>query len=109
MKNTTHPFADRPAASTAAAPEGRPMPVRRPYLWLLALPFAWQVAMAPVINGVALRPFGLPFPMVWQMAGVVFSSLVFALVFRLDRAAGLEREEAWQVDGADLSAGAGGR
>jgi hypothetical protein len=32
--------------------------------------------------------------MVWQMAGVVFASLVFALVFHLDRRAGLEEEEA---------------
>ena len=36
---------------------------------------------------------GLPFPLVWQMAGVLFATLVFALVFELDRRAGVEDEE----------------
>jgi hypothetical protein len=66
----------------------------RPHLVLLALPFIWQVGCIPLVNEVALRPLGMPFPMVWQMAGVVFASLVFALVFHLDRRAGLEEEEA---------------
>lgn len=70
-----------------------PPVVRRPYLWLLALPFAWQLGMAPFINEVRFTPFGLPFALAWQMAGVVLASLVFALVFALDRRAGLEREE----------------
>jgi hypothetical protein len=65
----------------------------RRHLWLLVLPFAWQLGMAPLVNEVSLKPFGLPFPMAWQMAGVVLSSLVFALVFHLDRRAGLEDEE----------------
>jgi len=78
---------DSPHAAEAGAPPARP------YLWLLILPFVWQVAGIPVINDVAWRPFSMPFPMVWQMAGVVFASLVFALVFYLDRQAGLEVEE----------------
>jgi hypothetical protein len=65
----------------------------RHHLWLLCLPFIWQLGLAPLINDVALRPFGMPFPMAWQMAGVVLSSLVFALVFHLDQRAGLETEE----------------
>lgn len=65
----------------------------RPHLVLLVLPFIWQVACIPLVNDVAMRPFGMPFPMVWQMAGVVFASLIFALVFHLDRRAGLEQEE----------------
>lgn len=67
---------------------------KRPHLALLALPFIWQVGCIPLVNEVALRPFGMPFPMVWQMAGVVFASLIFGLVFHLDRRAGLEGEEA---------------
>lgn len=67
---------------------------QRPHLWLLVLPFVWQVACIPLVNDVAMRPFGMPFPMVWQLAGVVFASIVFAVVFHLDRRAGLEEEEA---------------
>ena len=55
--------------------------------WLLLLPFAWQVGGAPLVNDIALRPFSLPFPMAWQMAGIVFTTLVIALVYRLDRRA----------------------
>jgi hypothetical protein len=66
---------------------------RHRYLWLLSLPFIWQLGMVPFINDVSLRPFGLPFALAWQMAGVVLASLVFALVFELDRRAGLETEE----------------
>jgi hypothetical protein len=55
--------------------------------WLLVLPFVWQVALIPLVNDVAWRPLGLPFPLVWQLAGVVFATLVIALVHRLDRRA----------------------
>lgn len=67
--------------------------VRRRHLWLLCLPFVWQLGLAPLANEVAFKPLGLPFPLVWQMAGVLFATLVFALVFELDRRAGLEDEE----------------
>jgi hypothetical protein len=55
--------------------------------WLLVLPFIWQVAMIPLVNDVTWRPLGLPFPLVWQLAGVVFATLIIALVHRLDRRA----------------------
>lgn len=55
--------------------------------WLLILPFVWQVALIPLVNGIAWRPLGLPFPLVWQLAGVVFATLIIALVHRLDRRA----------------------
>ncbi len=58
--------------------------------WLLVLPFVWQIALVPLVNDVAWRPFGLPFAMVWQMAGIVFASLVIALVHALDNRAGRE-------------------
>jgi len=45
----------------------------------------WQVGGAPLVNDIALRPFSLPFPMAWQMAGIVFTTLIIALVYRLDR------------------------
>jgi len=58
---------------------------RRLHRWLLLTPFVWQAGLAPLVNDIALRPFGLPFPMAWQMAGVVLTSAVIAIVFRLDR------------------------
>lgn len=66
----------------------------RMYRGLLVLPFVWQVGAVPLVNDVAWAPWGLPFPMLWQMTGVVFASLVFALVFLLDRRHGVEAEEA---------------
>jgi hypothetical protein len=53
--------------------------------WLLAAPFAWQAGLAPLVNDVALQPFGLPFPMVWQMLGILLTSVCIAIVYRLDR------------------------
>ncbi|HWU02779.1 MAG TPA: DUF3311 domain-containing protein, partial [Novosphingobium sp.] len=58
-------------------------PFRRADL-LLALPFVWQLVLAPWANGVEWRPFGLPFPMVWQMAGILFATVVLALRYALD-------------------------
>jgi hypothetical protein len=60
---------------------------RRRHRGLLVLPFAWQIALVPFVNDVAWRPFGLPFPMVWQMAGVLFASLIIAIVHSLDKRA----------------------
>ena len=62
-----------------------PRAPRRTHRWLLLLPFVWQVGGAPLVNDIALRPFSLPFPMAWQMAGIVFTTLIIALVYRLDR------------------------
>lgn len=70
------------------------VPARHTYRWLLAIPFVWQAALAPAINDVAWTPFGLPFPMLWQMAGIVLTSAVIALVFHFDRAYGIDDEEA---------------
>ena len=56
--------------------------------WLLVLPFIWQLAMVPFVNDIAWRPLGLPFPMFWQMAGIVFATIVIALVHALDKRAG---------------------
>jgi hypothetical protein len=71
---------------------------RRWHRWLLALPFIWQVGMVPVVNDVAVRPFSLPFPMVWQMAGVIVTTVVIAIVFTLDRR--LEPDEEEQTEGS---------
>ncbi|HEY9270533.1 MULTISPECIES: DUF3311 domain-containing protein [Achromobacter] len=67
---------------------------RQLHRWLLILPFIWQAVLAPWVNDVAYRPLGLPFPMAWQMAGIVLASIVIGAVFRLDRLAGVEDEEA---------------
>ena len=64
-----------------------PAAPRRHHRWLLLLPFVWQVALVPWANGVRLRPLGLPFPMTWQMAGVVLTTAVIGLVLVLDRRA----------------------
>lgn len=63
-------------------------PARRSPRWhrlLLGVPFLWQVALVPVVNDVAVRVWSLPFPMVWQMAGILVTTLVLAAVLRLDR------------------------
>ena len=58
---------------------------RRPHRWLLLLPFVWQAGLAPVVNDVAWRPLSLPFPMAWQMAGIVLTTAVIGVVFAIDR------------------------
>ena len=71
-------------------------PTRRSlsHRWLLVLPFVWQVALVPVVNEVGLAPLHIPFPMLWQLLGIVFATMVIGLVFRLDRRAGVDRDEA---------------
>lgn len=59
--------------------------IKRPHRWLLLIPFLWQVGCIPLVNDVAWRPFSLPFPMVWQMAGIVLTTIVIAIVFAIDR------------------------
>jgi hypothetical protein len=78
---------------TTSPPE-RNQPLRLSHRWLLLLPFVWQAFLAPVVNDIAWRPLGMPFAMAWQMAGIVFASVVIAIVFRLDAAAGVDEEEA---------------
>jgi hypothetical protein len=53
--------------------------------WLLLVPFAWQVGLAPLVNDVVAQPFGLPFPMVWQMLGILITTACIAIVYRIDR------------------------
>ena len=62
-----------------------PAATRRHHRWLLLVPFGWQVALAPWANEVQSRPLGLPFPMAWQLAGIVLSTLVIGAVLALDR------------------------
>ncbi len=62
------------------------LPARRAtHRWLLLLPFVWQVGLIPVVNDLPLRPFGLPFPMFWQMLGILVTTGVIGIVLRLDR------------------------
>lgn len=69
---------------------------RRWHRWLLLLPFIWQVGFVPLVNDISWRPLSLPFPMVWQMAGVIFATLVIAVVFAIDRR--LDRVETCTLD-----------
>lgn len=72
---------------------------RRLHRWLLVLPFGWQLALAPVVNDVPLAPLGVPFPMLWQLLGIVFTTIVIGVVFRLDRKSGVDDEEAALLTG----------
>ncbi len=63
------------------------MNTRKAYRWLLWVPFVWQAALAPWSNGVQWRPLGLPFPMAWQMAGILVTTAVLWCVYRFDQAA----------------------
>lgn len=76
---------------TSTGGHGRP---RLSHRWLLLFPFVWQACLAPAVNDIAFTPFGMPFPMVWQMAGIVLTSVVIGFVFRLDARAGVDDEEA---------------
>lgn len=70
-------------------------PARRStaHRWLLVLPFGWQVLLVPAVNDVPYAPFSIPFPMFWQMLGIVFASVVIGIVFVLDRRAGVHDDE----------------
>jgi hypothetical protein len=76
----------RPDPGSASQGEAPDAP-RRSYRhrWLLLLPFIWQIGLAPMANDVVARPLGLPFPMVWQMLGILVATAVIAMVFRIDR------------------------
>jgi hypothetical protein len=75
------------------------------YRWLLIVPFIWQALLASAVNDVAFRPFGVPFPMVWQMAGIVVTSMVIGLVFHLDQRNSVEQEEAAFLAATSASSG----
>lgn len=62
------------------------MKVSNPYHGLLLVPFLWQAALAPWSNGVLWQPFGLPFPMAWQMAGILVTTAILWWVNRCDKA-----------------------
>jgi Protein of unknown function (DUF3311) len=57
----------------------------RGHYWLLAVPFVWQLGLAPFVNHVVIRECPIPFPMLWQMFGVVLASVTLAVVFRIDQ------------------------
>ncbi|WP_198351204.1 DUF3311 domain-containing protein [Flavisphingomonas formosensis] len=59
---------------------------RRWHRLALLLPFIWQLGFAGIVNDIAWRPFGMPFQMVWQMAGVLVASAAIAWVYRRDAA-----------------------
>ncbi|WP_433179340.1 DUF3311 domain-containing protein [Actinoallomurus sp. CA-150999] len=79
--------------TSAQRRERPPTAGSRAYRWLLVLPFIWQVALVPMVNDVSFAPFNVPFPMLWQMLGVIATTAVVGLVFRLDRRSGVDAEE----------------
>ncbi len=64
--------------------------------WLLLIPFLWQVGAVPLVNDIAWRPLSLPFPMMWQLVGIIVTSIILAIVFHLD-----ERKEAAAGEGEE--------
>ncbi len=58
---------------------------RKAHRWLLLVPFVWQVGLIPVVNDLPLRPFSLPFPMFWQMLGILVTTGVIGVVLSIDR------------------------
>ncbi len=90
-------------------------PARRTaHRWLLLVPFAWQVALIPLVNDVPLRPFSLPFPMFWQMLGILVTTGVIGLVMSIDRRqdaaeAAAARAAGGPAAGADRGAHPAGR
>ena len=54
-------------------------------VWLLAVAFVWQVAAVPWANDVHLTFTPLPFLMLWQMAGIVLTSVTLGVIYLLDR------------------------
>ena len=60
-------------------------PGRRWHYLLLLVPFAWQVGMLPVANEVRWSLAGIPFPMLWQMAGIVVATVAIGLTYHIDR------------------------
>lgn len=61
--------------------------------WLLLTPFVWQLGAAPFINDVEIPGVPVPFPLIWQMLGVILTSIVIALVFQVDAAAGNDGDD----------------
>ena len=89
---------DCPHGHAAISP-GRKRATKVWHRLLLIVPFVWQIGGAPLVNDVAWTPFALPFPMAWQMAGIVVASLCIGAVYALDR-----RAEAGGDDGAGAGA-----
>lgn len=71
---------------------------RRTHRLLLVLPFIWQAGLAPAINNVGWTPFGLPFPMVWQIVGIVLTSIVIWVVYTVDQSLGEEEDATGQAN-----------
>jgi hypothetical protein len=61
---------------------------RRKHRLLLILPFVWQAGLAPAVNNVQWAPLGLPFPMVWQLVGIVLTSVTIGIVYKIDQSLG---------------------
>jgi beta-lactamase regulating signal transducer with metallopeptidase domain len=59
----------------------------RPHRWLAALPTVLMLGGAPFANRVEPYVFGLPFLLAWIVGCVLLTSVLLAVVRRLDRRA----------------------
>ncbi|WP_343048340.1 DUF3311 domain-containing protein [Paraburkholderia fynbosensis] len=57
---------------------------RRPHRTMLVLPFVFHAGLMPLANASTLEPFGIPFPLFWQMLATLLSGGVLGLVYAID-------------------------
>ncbi|WP_202385630.1 DUF3311 domain-containing protein [Altericroceibacterium endophyticum] len=79
---------------------------QRPWHFLLLLvPFIWQVAAIPLVNDIRWDGLFLPFPMLWQMVGILVATASIGTVYKIDRkrAAAAGEFDAPEQTGPDLS------
>lgn len=73
-------------------PRGRRAPRSRPYWMLLAIPYLWSVAAIPAVGKVHTSPWAVPFLLWWMLGGVLVTTGVLALVWRMDERRELDAE-----------------
>ena len=74
--------------TTTDSPPGaeaeRATPRRRWYLLLLVVPYLWSVVAAARVGTIHALPGGVPLLLWWMLAGVVVTTVMLALVWRID-------------------------
>ncbi|AMM31565.1 hypothetical protein SA2016_0877 [Sinomonas atrocyanea] len=73
----------------------RTVPRPRRHLILLAIPYLWSIAAIPAVGTTHAAPAGVPLLLWWMLAGVLVTTGVLAIVWRID-----ERREP-KAGGAD--------
>jgi len=61
--------------------------------WLGLIPYIWLILLAPLINSVHHLVLGMPFLLLWTMAGVLVTSLVLYTMYMLEHKSWSEESE----------------